>query len=119
MKSKAKNTTDTYLRGLGIWKEWITNFKEIEFLPANSLHVALCIQSLVQSNSSYAKVKQLFYGLKWVHKMLDLRDPCKTSLVVTVNEAAKRVLSKPVTQKEPIKPCHLKLLAKKIRRSRR
>ena len=45
MKSKAKSTTDTYLRGLGIWKEWITNFKEIEFLPANSLHVALCIQS--------------------------------------------------------------------------
>ena len=61
MKSKAKNTTDTYLRGLGIWKEWITNFKEIEFLPANSLHVALCIQSLIQFNSSYAKVKQLFY----------------------------------------------------------
>ena len=114
MKSKAKNTTDTYLRGPGIWKEWITNFKEIEFLPANSLHVALCIQSLVQSNSSYAKVKQLFYGLKWVHKMLDLRDPCKTSVVVTVNEAAKRVLSKPVTKKEPIKPCHLKLLAKKF-----
>ena len=46
--------------------------------------------------------------------MLDLRDPCKTSLVVTVNEAAKRVLSKPVTKKEPIKPCHLKLLAKKF-----
>ena len=30
------------------------------------------------------------------------------------NEAAKRVLSKPLTKKEPIKPRHLKLLAKKF-----
>ena len=76
--------------------------------------MALCIQSLIQSNSSYAKVKQLFYGLKWAHKLLDLRDPCKTSLVVTINEAAKRVLSKPLTKKEPIKSRHLKLLAEKF-----
>ena len=87
--TKAKNTTDTYVRGLGIWNEWIANFEEMEFPPANSLHVAFCIQSLIQSNLSYAKVKQFFYGLKWVHKILGLRDPCKTSLVITVNQDAK------------------------------
>ena len=46
--------------------------------------------------------------------MLDLRDPCKTSLVITVNDSAKRILSKAVIKKEPIKPCHLKFLAEKF-----
>ena len=44
MNSKAKNTTDTCLRGLVIWKEWIANFEDIEFLLANSLDAALCTQ---------------------------------------------------------------------------
>ena len=81
-----------------------------EFSSCSPLHS----KSHTVYNSSYAKVKQLFCGLKWVHKMLDFRDPCKTSLVITVNKAAKRILSRPITKKEPIKPCHLKLLAKKF-----
>ena len=47
-------------------------------------------------------------------KYSDLGDPCETALVIIVNEAAKRILSQPVFEKEPIKPCQLRLLAEKF-----
>ena len=37
---------------------------EVEVLPAKELHLALFISSMIQSDSSYAKFKQVYYGVK-------------------------------------------------------
>ena len=67
---------------------------------------------MIQSNSSYAKFKQVYHGVKWAHNILGLRDPLKSPLLIALSNAAKRTLSKPVCKKEPIKPWHLQKLVK-------
>ena len=67
---------------------------------------------MIQSNSSYAKFKQVYYGVKWAHNILGLRDPLKSPLLIALSNAAKRTLSKPLCKKEPIKPWHLQKLVK-------
>ena len=59
---------------------------------------------MIQSNSSYAKFKQVYYGVEWAHNILGLRDPLKSPLLIALGNGAKRTLSKPVCKKEPIKP---------------
>ena len=81
-------------------------------LPAKEIHLALFISSMIQSNSSYAKFKQVYYGIKWTHNILGLRDPLKSPLLIALSNAAKRMLPKPVCKKEPIKPWHLQKLVK-------
>ena len=79
-------------------------------LPAKEIYLAFFISSMIQSNSSYAKFKQVYCGVKWAHNILGLRDPLKSPLLIALSNAAKRTLSKPVCKKEPIKPWHLKKL---------
>ena len=67
---------------------------------------------MIQSNSSYAKFKQVYYGVEGAHNILGLRDPLKSPLLIALGNAAKRTLSKPVCKKEPIKPWHLQKLVK-------
>ena len=81
-------------------------------LPAKEIYLALFISSMIQSNSSYAKFKQVYYRIKWTHNILGLRDPLKSPLLIALSNAAKRMLSKPVCKKEPIKPWHLQKLVK-------
>ena len=81
-------------------------------LPAKEIYLALFISSMIQSNSSYAKFKQVYYGVKWAHNILGLRDPLKSPLLIALSNAAKRTLSKPVCKKEPVKPWHFQKLVK-------
>lgn len=118
LKSRAKTTVTHYLRGFGIWKDWCTNFPELEVLPVKGLHLTLFILGHIQNNSSFHLVKQTFYGVKWVHNLLSLKSPCKSSMVKLVYEAAKRCLSKPVRKKEIITPFHLYQLAKSYGKSK-
>ena len=67
---------------------------------------------MIQSNSSCAKFKQVYYGIKWAHNILGFRDPLKSPLLIALSNAAKRMLSKPVCKKEPIKPWHPQKLVK-------
>ena len=57
----------------------------------------------------------MFNGLNWLHKTLNLCNPCDSHMVRTVKEAAKRVLSKPVVKKEPMSPYNLKRLVTKLK----
>ena len=113
-KSRANRTVSLYLRGFGYWQEWCQNFKEIDILPVKSFHFTLYILSCIQNNYSFHRVKQVFYGVRWVHKLLSFKNPCKSSLVISVHEAAKRILSKPIRKKEVITPYDLFRLAKKF-----
>ena len=81
-------------------------------LPAKEIYLALFISSMIQSNSCYAKFKQVCYEVKWAHNILGFRDSLNSPLLIALSNAAKRTLSKPVCKKEPIKPWHLQKLVK-------
>ena len=57
---------------------------------------------MIQSDSSYAKFKQVYYGVKWAHNILGFRVPFKSPLLIALSSAVKHTLSKPVCKKEPM-----------------
>ena len=50
--------------------------------------------------------------------MANAKNPCKSSTVRLIFEAARRKFSKPVKKKEPIKPKHLKNLVRFLMKER-
>ena len=77
-------------------------------------HLALFIASAIQSNCRYGRVENVYCGLNWLHKALNLPNPCDSTMVQALKDAAKRLLSRPVRKKEPISPCDLKKLVKHL-----
>ena len=71
-------------------------------LPAKPLTVALYLSSLIQSSKSPSPVIAAFYAIKWYHEIYGLMSPTMSTLTSNVLESAKRILSKPVSRKEPI-----------------
>lgn len=113
VESKAKTTQNTYKRGFELWSRWASNFKEVKILPASALYVALFFVSLIQDGVSCGIINEIHYGLKWVHELSGFQDPCQYSIVKTVLEASKRLLSIRVKKKEPITPEIIKSLFNK------
>ena len=74
------------------------------------------IVACAQSNDRYGKVRNVFYGLNWIHKALNMPNPCQNEMTCTGREAAKRLLSKPVIKKQPVTPRDLKKLVAHLRR---
>lgn len=70
----------------------------------------LILQSLIQESASCSTIDEVHYGLKWVHDLAGLPDPCNSSLVLPLIESAKRLLSIPVKKKEPVTPEAIQLL---------
>ena len=77
------------------------------------MHVSLFFLSLIQESSSCSTIDEVHYGLKWVHDLAGLPDPCNSSLVLPLIESAKRLLSVPVKKKEPVTPEAIQLLVSK------
>ena len=74
------------------------------------MHVSLFFLSLIQESVSCNTIDEVRYGLKWVHDLASLPDPCNSSLVLSLIESAKRLLSIPVKKKEPVTPEVIQLL---------
>ena len=110
LKSKADSTARKYEKGFNKWRIWASQFKEIVIFPASSVHVSLFFLSLIQESASCSTIDEVHYGLKWVHDLAGLPDPCNSSLVLPLIESAKRLLSIPVKKKEPVTPEALCLL---------
>ena len=113
LKSKADSTARKYEKGFNPWRKWASQFKEIVIFPASSVHVSLFFLSLIQESASCSTIDEVHYGLKWVHDLAGLPDPCNSSLVLTLIESAKRLLSIPVKKKEPVTPEAIQLLFSK------
>lgn len=113
LKSKAVSTARKYEKGFNTWRKWASQFKEIVIFPASSVHVSLFFLSLIQESSSCSTIDEVHYGLKWVHDLAGLPDPCNSSLVLPLIESAKRLLSVPVKKKEPVTPEAIQLLVSK------
>jgi integrase len=114
-KSIAPNTFKRYAQGYKTWTEWTRKFPEICTIPAEDLHLGLFIASVIQSNGRYGRITSVYYGLKWLHDSLRLRNPCDSMLVKTLREAAKRILSRSPVKKEPMSPYNLTKLATNLK----
>ena len=104
LKSKADSTARKYEKGFNTWRKWASQFKEIVIFPASSVHVSLFFLSLIHESASCSTIDEVHYGLKWVHDLAGLPDPCNSLLALPLIESAKRLLSIPVKKKEPCDP---------------
>ena len=77
-------------------KKWASQFKEFVIFPASSVYVSFFFLTLIQGSRSCSIIDEVHYGLKWVHDLAGLPDPCNSSFVVPLIESAKRLLSVPV-----------------------
>jgi hypothetical protein len=80
------------------------NYPEISIIPASAVYICLFIVSLIQGGVSCSIIDEVRYGIKWFHDVSGFGDPCKDSMVTSLLEAAKRILSQPVRKKEPFTP---------------
>jgi hypothetical protein len=73
-------------------------------LPATSATVSIYIGGLIQLGISVAILDSSFYAIKWYHDFYFENDPCSNKLLSLILEGGKRLLSKPVCEKDPITP---------------
>ena len=116
IKSIAPKTLKCYAHRYDVWISWFASFPEIDRLPVRPMALLMFIVACVQSNDRYGKVRNVFYGLNWIHKALNMPNPCQNEMTCTGREAAKRLLSKPVIKKQPVTPRDLKKLVAHLRR---
>ena len=85
-------------------------------LLSSPLQVLTClfIVSLIQDGVSCSVIDEVHYGLKWIHQIAGYEDPCIAPIVLSVLEAAKRLLSRPVHKKEAVTPETIILLFDKF-----
>ncbi|CAC5396664.1 unnamed protein product [Mytilus coruscus] len=112
--SKADNTRKKYNYGFKAWCKWCKNFNGVKTMPASYNHVCLCIISLLQTKCSVAKLDEVVYSLTWAHEIAEFKNPCKSLLVKSVVQGAKRQLCCPCMKKDIITPEILKNLVLKF-----
>lgn len=81
--------------------------KGFQSRPANSIHVAMYLSSLIDLGKSDNVISSAFYAIKWLHDINDFEDPTKSSTVSKMLECSKRLNSKPVQKKDVINSEHL------------
>ena len=64
----------------------------------------MCLESLIQSNSSFSAIEGAVYGIRWAHNLYGFPNPYESQFVKDILESAKRSLSRPVVKKEPVIP---------------
>ena len=104
----------SYISVFNLWRAWAENVEGTEVTPTKPIYLSLFFVRHIQSNSSYEIILRIFHGVRWVHGVLGLKNPCKNLPVVNVCEAARRILSKRIVKKEPITLYHLQLLVKEF-----
>ncbi|KAK2558650.1 hypothetical protein P5673_018844, partial [Acropora cervicornis] len=102
--AKADSTVGRYSRAFEKFRLWATGYREISVLPTSFLHVATYLEFLVQSNSPYSALEAARYGIRWVHYLFGLSNPCDSNLVKGILESAKRSLSRLIVKKESVTP---------------
>ena len=107
LQSKADSTVKCYNAGWQRWQKWSAeNFGKTE-LPANHMHVALYLQSLLkdcqQSSKSVSVIISAIYSIRWARQTALMESPTEHSLVKSVLNTSRRILGKPVSPKEPLR----------------
>lgn len=81
---------------------------------ADACIVVLYISFLVQKNVSVSVLDSNFFKISWKHDFNLVKNPCKENVVVFTIGGARRILSKPVKKKEPVKIEVMKMLYKQF-----
>lgn len=105
MKSaKSKNTVKQYETYFKKFTQWCIS-KDVESFPAKSSVIAIFLSGLIQQGVSEAVLCSFFYSIKWNHDLhCAFSNPCDDSVIHSLMEGGKRILSKPIKKKEPISP---------------
>ena len=82
-------------------EKWCVNM-DISHFPANPVHVALYLMSIMKSKQSYHAVKNASYSIDWAHKIVGLEVPSQHPMVLAVEESSARIYGQPVIKKESI-----------------
>ena len=89
-KSRADRTVVKYEGAFAAWSRWART-QRVCSSPADPLHVALYLVWLIESANTPAPVSAALYGISWHHQLHSLEDPCQSSVVDRVHQAARRI----------------------------
>jgi len=106
---KAESTNKKYDVYFSKFKQWCFS-NNLKCLPASVAAVAVYISGLVQKYAYESVLLAHFYSIKWYHDFNLLENPCVHKIIILMMEGSKRILSRPVSKKEPITAEHLKLI---------
>ena len=67
-----------------------------------SHHLTIFISNLLDQNCSFCVIFAVFYAIKWDYNIYNFVDPLENGFVKSMLEAAKRLRSQPVKQKDVV-----------------
>ncbi|XP_041453197.1 uncharacterized protein LOC121406245 [Lytechinus variegatus] len=97
--SRSEGTTNNYFCSFKKFEEFI-NAEGKRALPAEPIHIALYLTSLIDACKSSTVIQGALYAIKWAHKLKGLADPTTNGFVVHLVEAAKRKSYTKTTKKD-------------------
>lgn len=99
--ARSEGTNSKYFGAFKRWESYILAEGGIA-LPAEPIHVALYISSLISRGSSFSVIQAALYSIKWAHSMRGVADPTDNAFVRNILESAKRSASRPVVKKDAV-----------------
>ena len=99
VQSRSNSTADKYYAIFRKWEAFITA-EGGRAIPAEPIHVALYLSSLIDEGKSPSVVQAAMYAIKWAHNMRGLDDPTSNKFVSSLTEAAKRKCYKKISKKD-------------------
>ncbi len=100
--SRAVSTTKQYAYSFKNWTSWCCKYQKSP-LPADPYAIALYLTELGNRANSPSPINNAIAGISWAHKMANVDiDPTQAQIVKNTHHGWKRILSKPVSKKEPI-----------------
>ena len=99
--SISMNTYKSYSAGFKKWATWCSKF-DFKIFPVEQKLLLLFISELIHRKVSTAVLNSVIFSISWIHSISNVSDPCKSQVVQRMLEGAKRLLSKPRKQKEPL-----------------
>jgi site-specific recombinase XerD len=109
-ESKAPLTVKAYRLAYDKWVSWAAQFKEVQTMPANSVHVGLYVTNLAKNVSSYSTINQACASIAWAHRIAGFESPTNNVQFIELLSGLKRRLAKPRVPKEPFELAHIKSL---------
>ena len=106
LKSRSISTVCKYSNGWSRTKNWASSKPGVVVIPAKPLVVAFYLQSLIDEaivkKLTFSAIDTAIYSIRWVHRMAGYSSPTDDPIVSATAEAARRMLGKPVSPKEPL-----------------
>ncbi|KAK3107923.1 hypothetical protein FSP39_025264 [Pinctada imbricata] len=106
LQCRSEQTKSKYFSLFSRWEQFASS-KSVNAIPANPIHIALFITSLLDSGSSYGVISAVKYSVKFVHSLHGYDDPTDNPFINNLVESTKRHASKPVNKKDVITRDHL------------